>query len=189
MKFSLFSNKTPVIVPFFLAISLGLLPEIIFPKSALSAEKIRLVYGMFNCSLSVKTLETYAKTGEITNEFKFYAKFLDDQTLMQLRHWLQKKFYRDRVSIYRYTKSTEGEEVLQEIGAVVSTHSQRNGFYAVRSAVIQAAGEGESWTILDVIDEFPTENLQINTKELFKLRKFWNESKNASSGESSSSAK
>ena len=183
MKLSLFRFKIPVIISFFLAISLGLLPEIISPKSALSAEKIRLVYGMFNCSLSVKTLETYAKTGEITDEFKFYAKFLDDNTLIQLRHWLQKKFYRDRVSIYRYTKSTEGEEILQEIGSVVSTHSQRNGFYAVRSAVIKASGEGESWTILDVINEFPTDNLQINTKELFKLQKFWNESQNASFGE------
>ena len=180
MKFSIFPPKLPVTLSFFLAITLGLVPEIANPKSALSAEKIRLVYGMFNCSLSVETLETYATTGEITNEFKFYAKFLDDQTLMQLRHWLQKEFYRDRVSIYRYTKSNEGEKVLQEIGSVVSTHSQRNGFYAVRAAVIQAAGEGESWTILDVINEFPTENLQINTKELFKLKKFWKESKNAS---------
>ncbi len=183
MKLSLFRLNTPVILSFFLAISLGLLPEIISPKSALSAEKIRLVYGMFNCSLSVKTLETYATTGEITDEFKFYAKFLDDNTLIQLRHWLQKKFYRDRVIIYRYTKSNEGEELLQEIGSVVSTHSQRNGFYAIRGAIILAAGEGESWTILDVIDEFPGENLQINTKELFKLQKFWKESKNASSGE------
>ena len=184
MKLSLFPTRIPVILSFFLAIIVGLVPEITHPKSALSAEKVRLVYGMFNCSLSVETLETYAKTGEITNEFKFYAKFLDDDTLIQLRHWLQKKFYRDRVSIYRYTKSTEGEEVLQEIGTVVSTHSKRNGFYAIRAAVIQAAGEGESWTILDVIDEFPTENLQINTKELFKLQKFWKESKNASLEES-----
>ena len=183
MKLSILSLRIPAILSFFLAISLSLLPELTNPKSALSAEKVRLVYGMFNCSLSVKTLETYATTGEITDEFKFYAKFLDEQTLMQLRHWLQKKFYRDRVSIYRYTKSTEGEEVLQEIGSVVSTHSQRNGFYAVRSAMIQAAGEGESWTVLDVIEEFPTENLQINTKELFKLQKFWKESKNASSYE------
>lgn len=183
MKLSLFRLNIPVTISFFLAISLGVMTEVINPKSALSAEKIRLVYGMFNCSLSVKTLETYAKTGEITDEFKFYAKFLDDNTLVQLRHWLQKKFYRDRVSMYRYTKSNEGEKILQDIGSVVSTHSDRNGFYAVRSAVIQASGEGESWTILDVINEFPTDNLQINTKELFKLQKFWNESQNASSGE------
>lgn len=183
MKLSLLRPNTSAILSFFLAISLGTLPEIISPKSALSAEKIRLVYGMFNCSLSVETLETYAKTGEITDEFKFYAKFLDENTLVQLRHWLQKKFYRDRVTIYRYTKSNEGKEILKEIGSVVSTHSQRNGFYPLRAAVIQAAGEGESWTILDVIDNFPTENLQINTKELFKLQKFWDESKNASSSE------
>ena len=44
---------------------LGLVPELISPQPSLSAENIRFVYGPLNFSLSVKSLETYAKTGEI----------------------------------------------------------------------------------------------------------------------------
>ena len=80
MKLSLFPTRIPVILSFFLAIIVGLVPEITHRKSALSAEKVRLVYGMFNCSLSVETLETYAKTGKITRTFE------KNQKGMQQRH-------------------------------------------------------------------------------------------------------
>ena len=161
---------------FISAISLGLLSLIAIPQRVNAAEKISLVYGPFKCHLSVEALKVYAETGEITPEFKPYAKFLNQQSLLQLRHWLQKVFDRDVVSIHKYTRSDRGEQLLQEIGTVVSTHSERNGFYAIRGALIEAAAGSNEWTILDVIQEFPTENMQINTKELFKLKSFWQES-------------
>ena len=162
---------------FLLAISCGLLSGIINPQPGNAADEILLVYGPFSCSLSVESLKTYAETGKITPEFKLYTKFLNEQSLLQLRHWLQKDFDSDVVGVHKYTHSPQGEELLQEIGTVVSTHSQRNGFYALRGALIQAAAQkSNDWTILDVIQQFPTENMQINTKQLFKLKSFWQES-------------
>jgi hypothetical protein len=161
-----------------LFISLWLLPAAIKVDPAFGAETIKLVYGPFKCSLSVKALETYAETGEITEEFKLYSKFLDRETLEKLRYWLQKNFASDRVKMHRYTNSSEGEQFLQELGSVITTHSERNGFYAIRSALVEAADTG-GWTIIDVMHQFPTENLQINTQELFKLEKFWQESNTA----------
>ena len=159
-----------------LALSLGLLSVITNPQKSHAADKVRLVYGPFNCSLSVESLKIYAETGEITPEFKPYTKFLSKNSLSQLRSWLQKDFDRDVVGIHDYTHSPEGQELLQEIGNVVTTHSERNGFYAIRSALIGAAATSEDWTVLDVIEQFPTDNMQINTKELFKLKSFWSES-------------
>ena len=161
---------------FLFVISFGLLSVIFNPQKGNAADKIRLVYGPFNCSLSVDSLKTYAETGEITPEFKPYTKFLNEQSLLQLRHWLQKDFERDLVGIHDYTHSSEGTELLQEIGTVVTTHSERNGFYAIRAALIEAAATSDDWTVLDVIQQFPTENMQINTKELFKLKTFWEDS-------------
>jgi hypothetical protein len=162
---------------FLLGISCGLASIIINTSKANAADKIRLVYGPFNCYLSVESLKTYAETGEITPEFKPYTKFLNQQSLLQLRHWLQKDFERDVISIRDYTHSSQGEELLQEIGTVVTTHSERNGFYALRAALIEAAAntKTDDWTILDVIQQFPTEHMQINTQELFKLKSFWEE--------------
>jgi hypothetical protein len=160
---------------FLLGISCSFLSVIINTSKANAADKIRLIYGPFNCSLSVESLKTYAETGEITPEFQPYTKFLNQQSLLQLRHWLQKDFERDVIGIRDYTHSPQGEELLQEIGNVVTTHSERNGFYALRSALIQAAANTEDWTILDVIQQFPNEHMQINTQELFKLKSFWDE--------------
>ena len=157
----------------FVVLSLGLVPAMIMPKPSLSADNIRFVYGPLNCSLSVKSLETYAKTGEITREFRFYTKFLDQETLAQLRHWLQKRFDSNHVEMHRYTRTPEGELMLQELGAVLKTHSERNGFYALRSALVQASANESGWTIIDVIDNFPADHVQINTGDLFKLENFW----------------
>lgn len=156
-------------------ISCGFFSIIFDTSKTIAAEKIRLVYGPFNCSLSVESLKTYAESGEITPEFKPYTKFLNKQALLQLRHWLQKDFERDVVAIRDYTYSSQGEELLQEIGNVVTTHSEKNGFYAIRAALIEAAANTKGWTIIDVIQQFPTEHMQINTKDLFKLKSFWEE--------------
>ena len=159
----------------FVILGLGLVPEMILAKPSLSADNIRFVYGPFNCSLSVKSLETYAKTGEVTREFRFYTKFLDEKTLTQLRHWLQRRFDNNHVEMHRYTRTPEGELMLQELGAVLKTHSERNGFYALRAALLEASAKESGWTIIDVISEFPNDNLQIDTGDLFKLEKFWDD--------------
>jgi hypothetical protein len=176
MMFVKSDRKNKWQVWFLLGISCSFLSVAINTSKANAADKIRLVYGPFNCSLSVESLKTYAETGEITPEFQPYTKFLDQQSLLQLRHWLQKDFERDVVGIRDYTHSPQGEELLQEIGNVVTTHSERNGFYALRAALIEAAAKTDDWTILDVIQQFPTENMQINTKDLFKLKSFWEDS-------------
>ena len=161
---------------FLFVIGCGLSSVMINLQPGNAAEKIRLVYGALNCSLSVESLKTYVETGEITPEMQLYTKFLNEQSLLQLRHWLQKDFERDVVELHEYTHSPQGEELLQEIGNVVTTHSQQNGFYALRGALIAAANQSDDWTILDVIQQFPTEHMQINTKELLKLKSFWQES-------------
>ncbi|MGF1540766.1 MAG: alpha/beta hydrolase [Pleurocapsa sp.] len=163
-------------------LSFWLSPAIAKLNPALGAETIKLIYGPFNGNLSVDCLRTYAETGEITREFRIYARFLDQDTLIQLRQWLQKSFDSDHVQLYRYTHSPEGEELLKRLGEVIRTHPQRNGFYALRSALIEAAdkpGNSDGWTIIEAMQKFPTENLQIDTKELFKLQKFWQESQPA----------
>jgi hypothetical protein len=145
-------------------------------QPALSAEQIRLVYGPLNCSLSVEALAKYAQTGEVTHEFSMYTKFLDQETLVKLRHWLQKRFEIDHVTLYRFLNDPQGEDLLTELGETIQTHSQRNGFYALRSALVGAANNPENpegWTIIDAMRQFPTENIQINTNKLFKLQKFW----------------
>lgn len=177
MRQKIYSSSLGVL-HFLILINIWIYPAAAKLNPLIAAEKIKLIYGPFNGKISVDCLKTYADTGEITREFRLYARFIDEQTLTKLRFWLQKSFNSDRVELYKYSQTTEGEKFLQELGTVVKTHPQRNGFYAIRSALIEAAGEPGSpdgWTVIDVMQKFPADNLQINTRQLFEFSKFWQE--------------
>ena len=164
------------------ALGLGLSSIVLKSSSALSAEKVKLIYGPFNGRISVESLEKYADTGEMTREFRAIAKFVDRQTLSQLHYWLNKRFESDRVEMYRFANTSEGKKFLQDLGTVIKTHPQGNGFYAIRSALIAATDEpinSDGWTVIEVMQNFPTEDLQIDTKKLFKLKKSWSDEQNS----------
>ncbi len=92
-------------VRIFLWLFFGILFTILLPKPAISAERIYLLYGPFKFSLSVEALEIYATEGRITSEFAFYANRFDEPTLLQLRQMLQKRYYLNQVTVYRYRTS------------------------------------------------------------------------------------
>lgn len=171
---------TPTYISYtFIIISLILSTLAFEAQSAIAAEKIKLIYGPFNGRISVESLKKYADTGEMTREFSLYSKFIDQKTLAKLRYWLRYRFDSDRVELYKYTNTSAGEKFLQELGTAIKTHPQRNGFYAIRSALIEAADipdNSDGWTILEAMHRFPTDDLQINTRDLFKLQKFWSKS-------------
>jgi len=147
-------------------------------QNASGAEKVKLIYGPFNGRISVESLEKFATTGEMTRELRVYSKFVDRQDLEELGYWLNSRFECDRVKIYKFAHTTEGEQFFQDLGTVIKTHPQRNGFMAIRSALIEAAdtpSNDDGWTIIEAMRNFPTEDLQINTRDLSKLQKFWSD--------------
>ena len=177
------SLKPDLVYRSLVAVGLGLSFMALSSQPALSANKVKLIYGPFNGKISIDSLEKFATTGEMTREFRLYAKFVDPKTLAQLRYWLNNRFECDRVAMYKFTKSPEGEEFLQDLGTVIKTHPKRNGFYAIRSALIAAADEpvnSDGWTVIEAMQNFPTEDLQVNTKELFQLKTFWSDDDSSS---------
>ena len=161
-----------------IGIGMGLSGLAMQAQAAHSAEKVKLIYGPFNGRISVASLEKFANTGEITGEMRVYAKFVDRETLEQLGYWLNSRFECDRVAMYKFSHTPEGERFFKDLGTAIKTHPQRNGYLAIRSALIEAADipqESDGWTVLEAMYNFPTEDLQINTKDLSKLKKSWSE--------------
>ena len=174
--------KLSLVLRSLVAVGIGLSSIALACQPAFSANKVKLIYGPFNGKISVDSLEKFATTGEMTREFRLYSKFVDRETLAQMRYWLNNRFECDRVVMYKFANSPEGEKFLQDLGTVIKTHPQRNGLYAIRSALIAAADEpsnSDGWTVIEAMQKFPTEDLQINTKQLFKLQKFWSENGNS----------
>ena len=174
--------KSCLVLRSLVTVGIGLSLIALGSQPAFSANKVKLIYGPFNGKISIDSLEKFATTGEMTREFRLYAKFVDRETLAQMRYWLNNRFECDRVVMYKFANSPEGEEFLQNLGTVIKTHPQRNGLYAIRSALIAAADEpsnSDGWTVIEAMQNFPTEDLQINTKQLFKLQKFWSDNGNS----------
>ncbi len=135
-----------------------------------SAEKINLVYSSLKFPLSIESLEVFAETGEITGDFRDYSDFMDEQSLEQLRRFLAKSYNFSQLRLYQIGRTSLGEDLLKQLGKVVSTHSKRNGFYAIRGAILTAAGDHDSWTVIDVLKAFPTPEIFINVKSLVQLK-------------------
>ena len=139
-------------------------------RSVVAAEKITFplsILGEFN--LSIDDLATFADEGKITSEFAYYADRLDDKTLEQLRQILQTNIAVEPITVYRLTNMPMGEDFLRRLGKIIYTHPQRNGLYAIRAALIEAAEEPEGLTIINFLRHFPSDEIQLNTELILAI--------------------
>ena len=142
------------------------------PQPVEAAEKITFplsIWGEFQ--ISVEDLAVFAQNGTITPKFAYYANRLDEKTLRQLRQILQTSFAVEPITVYRVTNMPMGEDFLRRLGNIIYTHPKRNGIYAIRAALIQAAGEPEGLTTIGFLRHFPTDEIQLNTDSIFAIAK------------------
>ena len=152
----------------------GVAMEAIAPRPVHSAEKIRiLVDGPLLFDLSVESLETFAETGEITGDLRLYARFLNEETLQFLRQGLTRKIPLNVTTVDNLAYSPLGRDVLLNVGKVFQVYRGINGQKALRAAVIGAAAnaDADGWTMLDVLQEFPTPAIEIELQDLLELRR------------------
>lgn len=145
---------------------------------AFGAERITFYYPPFGqFSLSIDSLEVFAKSGKITREFRVYAKRINPEQLAKLRYLLSGRLPVTPTLVSQFTYSPVGEKVLQRLGSVLQTDARLNGFYALRSSLIlSAADPQQGLTILNALRRFPSHNIRLDlsrsrqfTKELSEL--------------------
>ena len=140
------------------------------PKPVISAE--RLVFSLpalGDFTVSVKSLEDFAQKGKINRDLAYYTQYLDEETINDLQKILQKKFDYDRVTVYRLTNTAMGEAFLKRLGQVIQVERNTNGFYALRSSLITAAGDVQGLTLINVLRQFPAQDLRLNTDILRQM--------------------
>jgi len=142
-------------------------------RKASGAENIILNYAALEISVSVKSLETYAKTGKLEGELKNYGGFLTPEQLQQFQVGLTTSADFDHLAIAQFLYSFQGEQILKRVAKVVKTTERQPGFYAIRSALILAAADTENGglTPLNVLKKFPTKALRIDSKQGIKIIK------------------
>ena len=134
-----------------------------------AAEDIFLDYGSFQFSLSIESLDTYAKTGKIEGNLADYAIFLHEEQLEKLKTALLTNADISHLSVAQFLYSYQGEKILEKIGQVIQTKSGQSGFYGIRSALIMAAADEEGLTLLNFLKQFPTKGIRINSERGFEI--------------------
>ncbi|AFY67157.1 alpha/beta hydrolase [Geitlerinema sp. PCC 7407] len=144
-------------------ISLGLLPwSLLAAQPSLGAERIYLSYGLLGRSITIKELEIYARTGEITGDLALYGQYAGPERLAQLREVLLTPIGFDAVAVSQFLYSPQGEILLDRLGQVIQSEARQSGFLGLRAALILAAAEPEGMTLLNVMQQFPTPGIRVD---------------------------
>lgn len=130
---------------------------------AQAAETVYVSLGLLEISVSVESLEKYAKEGKITQELAAYTRYLNEEQKEKLQEILTIPAELDTIAIAQFLYSPQGEAVLRQFGEIIDTKARQGGFYAIRSALILAAADPDGLTLLNFLEHFPTDGLRINS--------------------------
>ncbi|MBE9167290.1 alpha/beta hydrolase [Pleurocapsales cyanobacterium LEGE 06147] len=171
-KTNLSSRRSPFWQLFTLALlhlGLGLSIPPLLATRTLAAEKIYLDYGPLQFSLAVESLELYAREGTINRDLADYTRFLTPKQLEDLRTALVTSAEITPLAVAQFLYSPQGERILEQVGQIIQTKAGQPGFYAIRSALILAAAEPEGLTPLNILKNFPTYGIRINSQRGFEI--------------------
>ena len=141
---------------------------------AVSAERLKLSFGIVERSISVDSLETYAKTGQVNDELAAYFKYVPEASRGELREALLAPIDLGSVEVSQFLYSPIGEKLLETLSQVVqsefrnrgTTNSNKlrrsSGFYGTRSALILAASKPNNFNIINILRKFPSKTISID---------------------------
>ena len=154
---------------------LGTLNLMIFPilltSETLAAERLGLSFGIIQRSISIEALDAYARTGKLNNELKTYFQYAPKEQLTELRQVLLTPIPLNNVEISQFLYTPIGENLLEKLENIIQGESadskirgtsRSSGFYAIRAALILAASDAKEFTILDILEKFPSNKISID---------------------------
>ncbi len=144
-------------------------------RPGLGAERLNLSYGVLERSISIDSLETYAKTGKVNDELAAYFQYADKEQISRLRQALLTPIPLTAVQVSQFLYTPTGKTLLENLGQVIQLETRTNGFYAIRASLILAAADPQGFTLLSVLRKFPSNAISI---DLVRSLKIANEFKN-----------
>ncbi|MEH2336896.1 alpha/beta hydrolase [Nostoc sp.] len=169
---SLFGNWASTLRKNFLLLVLSMmLPTFGISNSVLAAERIYASYSALELSISVTTLENYAKTGVIDDELAAYQQYLPLQQLQELRQILLNRVKVSPVVLSQFLYTPQGEFLLHRLAQVIKTKSPQPEpeFHTLRSAVILASAESGGLTLLNVLRKYPTNRINLDVVQTLEI--------------------
>jgi len=112
-------------------------------------------------SVSVNSLETFAKKGTITPDLDFYTKHLTAEELAKFRGLLNQAFPLNSVEMFEFLNTSFGKEVVKELSTMINAPPDQSQPF-LRGAMIEAAENPDGFKIIDVINNYGVSDLVLN---------------------------
>lgn len=134
-------------------------------NSALAAERVVLKYKVFRETIVVEELSTFAQTGALSSSLRINLA-LARQNPKVIRQYLTTPIKVSPVLLDWVLNSPVGNIILDELSQVIHTPSRSADRQALRSAlVLSASGDGQV-TLIEIIQNYPTPNVEIDGERL-----------------------
>ncbi|MGA7933135.1 MAG: alpha/beta hydrolase [Kovacikia sp.] len=158
-------------------VGVGFLSVLFTTVPTKAAETISFVYSPFQTSLSVQSLDEFARTGRVKPDLDFLFRLarVSEAAKAELRQALVERTAIDPLLPSRFFYSDVGEDVLNHMGRYIAIPPGLNGKSALRSALILSALDPQGLTLLNFLHKYPTRVVWIDVRELLVLPKVINQ--------------
>ncbi|MGL5940647.1 MAG: alpha/beta hydrolase [Waterburya sp.] len=140
------------------------------PQRVFASEKIIFNYGATSESVELSELQDFAETGEISSSLDFLLKF-SKQNPFVIRWILTQEFPANTQLIYDLLNTAPGEYVLSQTSTIVSSKSERANVKALRGALVNSASDDNLISLIELLENYPTQEVYVNGKILAKARR------------------
>jgi len=135
---------------------------------ALANKSLVFQFGPFGRSIALKDLTYFAETGKISRGWRFFFNVAgvnpeDVRTALNQEVAVNLRF------LDRTLNGLLGEFLLYQVGQVVHTRSNMANIQALRSASILSAANDNRLSLLEVLQRYPTRQVQVNGAQLARL--------------------
>lgn len=132
-----------------------------------AAERIVFKYGPIARSLPVSSLRQLADTGQAPADLKAYLE-LADQDPQKVSETLTRPFAVSPAQLDQLLNSPLGDVMLDEAGEIIHPPSNRANRQAIRSALVLDASQDGEITILDTLENYPTDTVEVEGERLLE---------------------
>ncbi|MFN6571457.1 alpha/beta hydrolase [Dendronalium sp. ChiSLP03b] len=132
---------------------------------AFAAERVLLKYSVLREPISVQELSTFAQTGKLSNKLLLIIT-LAQQDPDIIRQYLTTPVKINPVVLDKVLNSEIGIATLDRLSQVIHPPSQKGDRQALHSAFVLSASQDEQITLLEIIQNYPTAEVEIEGDRL-----------------------
>ncbi|WP_052001790.1 alpha/beta hydrolase [Lyngbya aestuarii] len=153
------------------ALLLGVFSTLVtaFPLNA--ADEINFVFATARVSVPIRSLENFARTGEIDRHLRTYFNLAraTPAEKAKFQETLSRRIDVNTIQLSRILNTAIGADILSILGLYITVKTGEDEQSALKTALIESASDSQGLTVLNFLDHLPS-NLQINLDQILRLR-------------------